>query len=242
MTTNLVRRFSVLALVVVCSFAGSVWAADKNKPQFVVGLNTFEHYSVDSGQVFHPDSVQQGFVGMTWHGVYGELWQGYSRTGSFGNETDFTVQYGHSLGHRLSLFTELLYVDVNSPVVPDVLQPTIGLSAGVKNTSITFKVKEPMQEGGGNQRWTYLELSANHRWHLSQRGWFVNGNTVLIRDVDGAFGFNPAWVLELKPTVGFTVKGVTVNLIKYRYSFVAGNNGDGRKNGGTFGTGITYTF
>lgn len=232
------RMALVLAFAALASIVGSVFAAD-----YSCGFKAADRYLAGNGAIFHTDPVAQGFCGIAYKGWYAEVWQSASQSHGFGDELDGTIQYSHDRGNSgFGMDAGVLYIAINSDAMNNVVQPFLYFRQKLgQGPTVNLKFKYAVATQDNNpSRGRFIAGSIVHRWNKGR--WSFGGEVEFTRDMDGAFGFSRANILQVEPTVGFQVnKSIRFDLLRYRWSKTY-RNSDTRGTEGVFGTGLSAQF
>lgn len=212
--------------------------------QWSCGLSGRDRYLVATGQIFHSDAVEQGFCGLSYDGWYVEAWGSTSQTHHFGDEWDLTVQKSLKLGgSKFGVDVGALYINVNDNELSQIVQPFVYLNRSWGNgVAAQWRLKYPMPTSGElPEKGLIFESEVNRNWQVGNY-WRLGGALVATYDIQGAFGYNPAVIVQAKPKVSLILgDGISLDLF-YIWSNPMGDPGDGRQREGMTGIGVSYNF
>lgn len=247
--------FLALSPVVVAQSVEIRQLSEHDARAFTYGARVGEFYLVDAGQDFYSDTVLQQFIGMTVTPrpdsrttLYFEYWRSDGNTSAvdtFAREDDFMFEATTTWNDRFRTTSGFLLVLVNrnSADLVGVLQPRFKASVGVGSWTLTGAVKYNFTNSGyAHEGGWFFEAGAGRAFNLGHRISFVT-DTLIVRDANGAFGFNPTTTVLNTP--GFTwnaTTGVQVYAL-YKWAKNLGTQTDGRKDSyGCPQVGVVWNF
>lgn len=246
----------LFVLILVPAFAGDN-ATETPLVSGIASIKLVGNYDVDAGQRFSDQTGAQGFLGITLNPsrrsdglqLYVEYWGSAGKDNGYGQfirEDDLTFQASKSFG-RTTLSGGVLAIKTNKNDLDLswILQPRVLFSyqAGAWNLKCNVKYAftnpDYMFDGG----W-FLETGVSRSVPLWKHMSFTT-DTLVTRDVNGAFGFTPTTTIRTTNGLALGISESITVWANYKYAYNLGQRApdDFREQSyGTYQVGIDITF
>jgi len=257
-------KFASVTLSTLISVVSAAGQAKKPKPEERVRGSEPITWAIDqqfqpryhglNGGEFHSSPVVQTSITASTGSCFANFWHSagfddLSLSSNFGDEFDLSAGCSKSFGKATINGGLLLFNIVPLQKLPrgDLMQPDFRTSYKIweseTHTLAPFVwVRYAFPLGKGPKAGLFVHYGANHNWQIAPR-LSLSHNTELLHDVNGAFGFDKAWVAAWYGQMRFRLtKKLKLIVPSFRLSTPITDVQDGRKTHVTIGVGWAYSF